>query len=189
MNSSLKKAYELLHFPLFLCVLVSCQLIVGHADSSIQERIASLAIAPLEQDVLWVLYRLASLASVESFVIASIVILVFTIASINRRQFIVNQVAYLFFLYFFTAYFFTRIASGMMSDVSMLIGISIIVACVVVSAFSGVPALIVRKMKARAMKKREGSSMVAASFTECKTCGATFLSNPQYCAKCLNKLA
>jgi hypothetical protein len=189
MNSSLKKAYELLHFPMFLCVLVSCQFIVGRGDAAIQARIVSLPIAPLERDVLWVLFRLADLASVESFTITSIVILVFTLASVNHRQFIINQILYLFFLYFFTAYFFSRLAPGMMPDVSTCIVISVIIAAAMVTAFSGAPALVIRKLKARAAKKREERSTVAASFKECNECGTPFLSNPQYCAKCLAKLA
>jgi hypothetical protein len=188
MNSSLKKAYELLHFPMFLCVLVSFQFIVGKGDVAIQERIASQPIALLEHEVLWLLFRLANLANIESFTIASIVLLIFTIASTNHRQFIVNQILYLFFLYFFTVFFFSRVAPEMMSDVSMYIGISVIMACVMVTGFSGFPALVVRKLKGRTVKKREGRSIVAASFKECKVCGTQFLSNPQYCARCLSKL-
>ncbi len=188
MNSSLKKAYELLHFPLFLCVLVSCQLIFGRGDVSIQARIESQPITPLERDVLWVLFRLANLASIESFAIASTILLIFTLVSTNHRQFIINQITFLFFLYFFTVYFFSRIGSEMMPEVSTCLGISIVVAAVMVAAFTGIPVLVMRKMKARAAKKREGSAVVA-SFNECKACGTRFLSNPQYCSKCLSKLA
>ena len=57
MNSSLKKAYELLHFPLFLCALASCQFTIGRDDPAIQAGIGPLPIAPLERDVLGVLSR------------------------------------------------------------------------------------------------------------------------------------
>ncbi len=188
MNSSLKKAYELLHFPLFLCVLISCQFTVGRGDSAIQAGIDPLPIATLERDVLWVLSRLANLSTVESFLIACIVVLLFTIASTNRRQFIMNQILYHFFLFFFTVYFLSRIAPEMASYMTAWVSTSIAMACVLVAAFSGAPAFVLRWLSNRAARRTEERSLVVASFKGCKECGAQFLSNPQYCARCLTKL-
>jgi hypothetical protein len=189
MNSSLKKALGLFHFPLFLFVIVLCEFTFVQGDVVIQARIDSLTLAPLEYDVLRVLYHLGNLASVESFTYTSIALLIFMLASINHKQFIINEILYLFFLYFFTAYFFSRLAPGMMPDASAMIGISLVLACTMILTFFAAPAMLIRKLKARVQSRREAGSIIAASFKECKVCGTTFLSNPQYCSKCLNKLA
>nr|MDO8119121.1 hypothetical protein [Candidatus Sigynarchaeota archaeon] len=185
----MKKAYQLLHFPLFLCVIVSCQLMIGRGDMVIQAGVRSLPIAPLERELLLVLSGLANLSSVESFLITGIVVLLFTIASINRRHFITCLIMYLFFLFFFTTYFFSRLAPGMSSYMSAWIGTSIAVASAVVMAFSGIPALLYRKLAARSVKMLRERSPAGASFKKCKNCGAQFVSNPRYCSKCLTEMA
>lgn len=189
MKSSLKKALELLHFPLFLCVLLAFQSTIGRVEGAIQDGIESLLVAPLERDVLGVLSRIANISSLEGFLVVGIVVLVFTVVSTSRRQFIINLVTYLFFLFFFTAYFYSHLAPEMASLVSTWTGISIAGACAVVLLFAGLPAFVLRRLNARAEKRREGRSLVVASFKQCKVCGAQFLSNPSHCSRCLSDIA
>ncbi|MEX2681469.1 MAG: hypothetical protein Q6373_007705 [Candidatus Sigynarchaeota archaeon] len=185
----MKKAYELLHFPLFLCILVGCQCIIGQGDMVIQSGVGSLSITSMERDLLLAMSRIANFSSAEIFLITGIIVLVFTIASTNRRRFIINQVFYLFFLFFFTAYFFSRLAPGMSEYTSRWVGISIFMASALVMFFSGIPPLLFRRMAARSAKKLGELSRAEVSFKKCTRCGAQFLSSPRYCSKCLTEMA
>ncbi|NMC05846.1 MAG: hypothetical protein GYA24_11570 [Candidatus Lokiarchaeota archaeon] len=190
MNSALKKTYGLLHFPMFLIVLVSCQLILARSGvGAFEAQIEALPVTSLEQGTLLVLFRLGHLGLNASTFIAGAVIAMFTIASTNRRQFIVNQILYLFFIYFFTTYFFMRMASGLIESLFSLLGVSIFMGCVLIAGFSGGTAFIARKISMLQAKRRRMNSIVTVTFSECKACGAAFLSNPRFCSRCLSRLS
>jgi hypothetical protein len=177
-----------LHFPLFLSIVIVYQFQLGVLPPEWQLAISPLALTLVEQQVLEFLCKFVSFGTVQTFIVLGLILISFTILSINTRRHITSVVGLYFFAFFFMIYFLARLAPAVFTGLVPQVWISVILGCINIALFCGLPALLIAKIKKIVGIRRKNNSIIAMEFKTCTACGQAFASNPVFCSRCLEKL-
>jgi hypothetical protein len=171
-----------------LSIVIIYQLQLGVLPLEWQLAISPLVLTPVEQQVLVFLCKFVSFGTVHAFIVLGIILISFTILSINTRRYVTSVVGLYFFAFFFAIYFLARLAPGVFTGLVPQVWISVMLACINIALFCGFPALLIARIKKIVGIRRKKNSILAIEFKTCTACGQAFASNPVFCSKCLEKL-
>jgi len=187
MHPSLKRTYELLHFPAFLA-LFFCMLQFFRLPADFVANLSSAGVNQLESATLTLLTLSSYTMNLENFLITAVILVIFTLTSTNPKKFIINVIGLYFFINFFYSYFFSHLPSNLMQYFSSHFFLSIISTSILIMTCNVIPAMILRRIKGYIAKKAENLGITMFQPSTCTTCLEKYESNPVYCVKCLEKM-
>ncbi|MFX0103565.1 MAG: hypothetical protein ACFFCS_28645 [Candidatus Hodarchaeota archaeon] len=187
-KDALKQVYNILHFPVFLVVLTFFVQYFSIFPVRWANEINYLPIKVYEKSLLEFLSRYIITNQVVNFLMIGILFLVFSLISLNRKKFITYTLGLYFFMYFFVFFIMVKLNTGLNTTLNIDLLLSIVFTVVMMIAFLIIPVMLQDKLARVRREKNLSKHSIPIVMHECKNCGEKYLSNPLYCAKCMNKL-